>query len=172
MKSYLVRLLLSVFIISCIATAAEAMDKKAFKAMAKDTIRQTLSGNIGDIDKLIATQNKLFAIGVQACKDHAKASPKDAKLMNLVVKNAEKMKAMNLEEIEEAWHEGGVLEENGIDFDDIDQFSAAGSYMDTVVHPATTYIALKEYKKTGDEELLEQVKDELSELLKHLEHAK
>ncbi len=38
------------------------------------------------------------------------------------------------------------------------------------MHPATAIICLKEFKNTGDEELLEQVMDELIEVREHLKH--
>ena len=170
MKKVIGKLLVASVLSLMLVSGAIAADMVAFKKMAKDTIRQAISGSISDIDTLIATQAKLVDIGVQGCKEFAKKSPKEAKIMNLVVQNAEKMKSMTLDEIEEAWHEGGVLNKNGIDFDAIDHMGAAISHMDTVVHPATTYIALKEYKKTKDEDLLDQVKEELSEVLKHIEH--
>lgn len=161
---------LSLVLALVISLPAFAMDISGFKKIANATIKEALSGSIADIDKLIADQEKLVAIGVEGCKEYAKKDPKYAKLMKIVVSNADKMMAMGLDEIEEAWHEGGVLADNGIDFEAIDHFGAALSHMDAVVHPATTYIALKEYKKTQDGELLEQVKDELSEVLEHLGH--
>ncbi len=172
MKKVIGKLLVASVLSIMLVSGASAADMASFKKMTKNTIRQAISGSISDIDKLIATQVKMLDIGVQGCKEYAQKSPKDAKIMNLVVQNAEKMKAMTLDEIEDAWHEGGVLKKNGIDFDKIDHMGAALSHMDTVVHPATTYIALKEYKKTKDEDLLDQVKDELSEVLEHLDHIK
>lgn len=151
-------------------SAAQAMDLATFEKIANATIKEALSGSIGDIDKLIEDQKKLVKIGVEGCKEYAKKDPEHAKLMNLVTDNAEAMMAMSLDDIEEAWHEAEFLTENGIDVDSIEHFSPALSHMDTVVHPATTYIALKEYKKTGDKDLLEQVKDELSEVLEHTSH--
>ena len=172
MKKLICKLMVVSVLTAGLATGAYAMDVATFKKLAKDTIRQAMSGSIKDIDKLIAQQEKLFDIGVQGCREYAATAknPKDVKIMNLVIKNADKMKAMTLDEIEGAWHEGGVLNKNGIDFDTTDHMGAAISHMDTVVHPATTYIALKEYKKTKDRDLLDQVKDELSEVLEHIEN--
>jgi hypothetical protein len=170
MKKISVSLVLALILAAFISTQAFAMDVAGYKLIANATIKEALSGSVKNIDKLIADQKKLVEIGVAGCKEYAQKVPKDAKIMKLVISNANKMMAMTLEEIEPAWHEGGVLGENGIDFDAIDHFSPALSHMDTVVHPATTYIALKEYKKSKDGDLLEQVKDELSEVLEHLDH--
>lgn len=172
MKKISGALILSMVLAVLISLPAFAMDVSGYKKIANATIKEVLSGSVKDIDKLIADQKKLVAIGVAGCKEYAKTDPKNAKLMKLVISNADKMMAMGLDEIEEAWHEGGVLAENGIDFEAIDHFSPALSHMDTVVHPATSYIALMEYKKSNDADLLEQVKDELSEVLEHVGHIK
>lgn len=154
------------------AQAAIAMDIATFEKITNNTIKQVLSGDPGDIDALIADQEKLIAIGIKGAQDYAKEAPEYAKFMNLVIDNADKMKAMTLDEIEPAWHDGEFITASGIDFEAIDHFSKALSHMDTVLHPATAIIALREYKSFKDPDLLEQVKDELSEVLEHLDHLK
>ncbi|MBE9529130.1 MAG: hypothetical protein IME99_07820 [Proteobacteria bacterium] len=149
---------------------ALAMDTATYKKVANNTIKTVLSGSVSDVDALIADQKKLIAIGVKGCQEYAKKAPKHAKLMKLVIANADNMTNMTLDEIEPAWHDGEFVNENGIDFDAIDHFSPALSHMDAVLHPATAIIALRDYKSSGDSDLLEQVKDELSEVLKHIEH--
>ena len=152
-------------------SAANALEKETFTAIAKETITQALSGSISDIDGLIAKQAKLVALGVAGCQKYANSTsdPVHKKIMELVIRDAEKMKSMDLDSIEEHWHEGGILAAEGIDMDKLGQSSEVISLMDTVVHPATSYIALKEYKKSQDSDLLDQVKDELDEVLHHLE---
>ncbi|MDP6342667.1 MAG: hypothetical protein QF491_03965 [Alphaproteobacteria bacterium] len=153
------------------ASAAQAMQKDAFQEIAQHTIKTVLSGSVADIDGLIAQQTKLVELGVEGCREYAASTsdPVHKKIMALVVRDADKMMGMSLDEIEEAWHEGGVLSENGIDMDDLGQSSAVISLMDTVVHPATAFIALNQYKTSKDSDLLDQVKDELAEVLHHLE---
>ena len=172
MKKFICKVIVVSLLSAGLVSGAYAMDMDVtgYKKIARETIKEALSGSISDIDGLIAKQEKLMKMGIEGCREHAKEHPKDAKIMDLVIKNAEKMKAMTLDEIEEAWHEGGVLNENGIDVDSMDHMSTVLSHLDLVVHPATTYIALKEYKKTRDADLLDQVKDELAEVLKHLKH--
>lgn len=149
---------------------AIAMDTATFKKIANNTIQTVLSGSVSDVDALIADQEKLIAIAIKGCKEYAKKAPKHAKFMKLVIDNADKMTQMTLDEIEPAWHDGEFVNESGIDFDAIDHFSPALSHMDAVLHPATAIIALRDYKSSGDADLLVQVKDELAEVLKHLEH--
>ena len=170
MKKLAFKALLALVLLTFTATAAQAFDKATFERLAKASIKEAMSGEIKDPDALIKTQKKLIALGVAGCKEYAKKNPKWAKLMNLVVKNADKMQTMSLDDIEEQWHEGEALKEIGLNFDEIEHFGAALSFMDTVLHPATVVIVLNEYKKTRDPELLDQIKDELSEVLKHIEH--
>ncbi|MEE8431405.1 MAG: hypothetical protein V3S16_09160 [Candidatus Desulfatibia sp.] len=155
-------------LIAFMGTSSLAFEKEAFEKLAKDTIKQVISGSIADIDGLIAIQEKMIALGVEGCKMYVSKAPdaKDKKIMELVIGGAEKMKGMTMDEIEEAWHDGGVLGKNGIDADSIGMGQTM-SLMDSVIHPATTYIALKEYKKTKDKALLDQVKDELTAVLEH-----
>ncbi|WP_135078451.1 hypothetical protein [Terasakiella sp. SH-1] len=155
-----------------VAGTAQAFEfeKAKFEEIAKNTISAALSGKIDNVDAVMADQKKLIALGVAGCRAYAQEDATHKAMMELVASSAEKMTAMSLEQIEEAWHEGGALAEIGVDVDDIEHFGTAISLMDAVVHPATAYIALQEYKKTGEAELLVQVKDELSEVLEHMSH--
>ncbi len=152
------------------AGPAQAFDKSAYKDLATQTVRKAISGNINNVDALIKKQEELIQLGVKGCRQYAKNSDKHTKLMNLVADHASDMKKMSLDEIESAWHEGGFLKENGIKYEDLDHFGKAVSLMDAVVHPATTYILLNKYKKTGNAALLDQVKGELTEVLDHMKH--
>jgi hypothetical protein len=90
--------------------------------------------------------------------------------MKATVENAQKMKGLSLSEVEAQWHEGSFLKGQGVNMDKYDHFSEVMCHYDTVVHPATAIIALNEYKKTNNEDYLEQVKDELAEVIQHLKH--
>lgn len=151
------------------ATSANALDVARFKALASQTVQDLNSGN-PDIGVLIARQEELIVIGVDGCRDLAAIDPAASPVMRLVVDGAEGMKHMDLDEIEEAWHDGGVLDEHGIDFDDLDHFGPVVSHMDAVVHPATAYLLLKQYQRDGNRAHLRQVKEELSEVIKHIGH--
>ncbi len=155
-------------LIAFISTSSLAFEREAFEKLANDTIKQVISGSVDDIDGLIAMQEKMVALGVKGAKMYASKAPsaQDKKIMELVIGGAEKMKGMTMDEMEEAWHDGGVLAKNGIDHDSM-SMGQTMSLMDSVIHPATTYIALKEYKKTKDKALLDLVKDELTAVLEH-----
>lgn len=146
-------------------TTAFAEDWRQFQSMATQTINAIKNGKPEDIDKLIVLQERLMEIGIQACKRYAINNPPDAKLFTLVVDNAENMKLLSLKEIKLQWHAKRYLLSQGIAVDKLQQNSPTGSLLDTVIHPATAYIALREYRHTKNIKLLEQVNLELSEAI-------
>ncbi|MCG6969264.1 MAG: hypothetical protein LJE85_05800 [Gammaproteobacteria bacterium] len=149
---------------------AIAEDWQHFKTMANQTIKAVKKGHPDDVEQLIHLQERLMEIGITACKNHAQANPDDAKMFQLVVNNAENMKFLSLNEIQQQWHEKRFLLGHGIAVDKLHQNSTTGSLLDAVVHPATAYVALREYQRTGDIRLLEQVDDELSEAVFQLSY--
>jgi len=164
------RSLVCVVIMLAGLSQALAMDTDGYASLAKEVVRGVMSKPVADIDGLIAKQEKLLQIGVTGCLDYAKEHPADSKFLQLVVDNAAAMQALTLEQIEDQWHDANFPISHGIDIDSYDHFGPVISLMDTVVHPATGIIALKEYKKTQNPELLTQVKEELSEVLEHIQH--
>lgn len=112
-----------------------------------------------------------MVIGMEGGIEYLRNNPRvNGQPLQLTILSAEKMKAMSLDQIEADWHEGNYLATKGIEKDKIDHFGPMMSLMDTVIHPATSFLALKEYKKTGNPDLLQRVKAELVEVLVHLEH--
>ena len=157
-------------LLAAVSVPAMAMDLAGFKKLANDTIKQMDMGVVGDIDALIAAQEQMIVIGMEGGVEYLRNNPKiNGKPLQVTILSAEKMKNMTLAEIETKWHEGEYLAARGIDKDKIDHFGPLMSLMDTVIHPATSYIALKEYKKTGNAELLQRVKAELVEVVVHVE---
>ena len=153
-------------------SAAFAFDINAYRGIVKQSVRQILKGSLtpGDVDQLITNQEKLIDLGVQASREHVKMNPKDAKLLNLAINNVDSMKSMTVKEMMTKWHKGGFLKANGIDFDSLDHFSPSVTIMYTIIHPATAYDALEDYKNTKNEDDLETVKDQLSTVLEHLDY--
>ncbi|MGD8592443.1 MAG: hypothetical protein PVF82_06390 [Gammaproteobacteria bacterium] len=150
------------------STTSHAEDWQHFEKMATQTIKSVEKGHPRDIDQLISLQEQLMEIGIKACKNYAIANPQDAKMFQLVVSNAENMKILSLQEIKQQWHAKRFLLSHGIPADKLHQNSTTGSLLDAVVHPATAYIALREYRRTRDAALLEQVNLELTEAVLQL----
>jgi hypothetical protein len=157
------------FIAVTIAVPAQALDFDNFRKLAQDTIRQMDMGVVGDIDAMIAIQEELIVIGMEGGVDYLQQSPADGQPLQITIMNAERMKEMSLDEIEAQWHEGAYLAKRGIEKDKIEHFGPVMSLMDTVIHPATSYLALIEYKHTGNPEMLARAKAELEEVLIHLD---
>jgi hypothetical protein len=87
-----------------------------------------------------------------------------------VIDNVENMKRMTLEEIEDQWHSGKHMRSKGFDLDKYDHFGELFSLMDSIIHPVTSYIALKDYKVTRKADLLGRASAELIEVLEHIDH--
>lgn len=154
-------------------SSSVAIDFAQFEQLADLSIRQTATGVAGDIDALIAMQEQLLEIGKRGAQDYLESDPGEHnKPLLLTFENADKMKTLSLEKIETEWHEGAYLASQGIDKDKIDHFGPVMSLMDAMIHPATAYIALQDYKKTGNPELLSRAKAELAEVLIHLNQLK
>ena len=152
-----------------ITYATSAADLDEYRRLAQDTIQQAQTAKVHDIDQLIAQQAKLVQIGVDACNEYASKYPQSKQILSLITTNANSMKQLTLSEIEEKWHKGGELKKHGYIVKD-DHFGQVGNLIDAVIHPATTYIALNQYKTDGNKVHLEQVVAELSEVLVHLEY--
>ncbi len=142
-----------------------AADLSEFKKLADATIEQAKSGQIKNIDKLIKMQGQLLSLGKAASKNYGATNPKAAKMMKLIVSQAEKMKTLSLSQIEAQWHEKSYLKGKGIPDALLADRSKTGIYLDAVINPATTFILLSEYKATKDSKLLKQVVGELEEVL-------
>jgi hypothetical protein len=150
-------------------TWARAMDIATYKSLVEETLKELVSGKIADVDATIRRQENLMEIGKAGCTEYAGKEPKFAKLMQSAVAGADAMKSMSPDDLEAAWgDEGSRGDAVGIPLKSLDQFSKARSYLDTVVHPATAYIWLKQYKTKKDKQALERAKGELKEVLEHL----
>lgn len=164
------KLVIAVFLFK-FSSLVFALDVNTFQKLANYTIRQVNMGVIGDIDALLVMQEQLIKIGEEGGAKYLKTCEENnPEALILVLENAEKMKNLTLEEIESFWHEGNYLKSRGIKVEEIDHFGVMNNLMDTVIHPATSYILIQEYKKTGNSDLLQQVKAELIEVLEHTRH--
>lgn len=151
---------------------AHALDTEAFLKVARDTLKAVKKVKIKDVDSLIEKQKELIRLGVEGCLEFAEKSPNDAKMMQLIVLNSLKMQTLSLDEIEREWLEGGYLKSHGINVDKFAQTDVQVNHYDSIVNPATAIIALTEYKKSQDPQLLNQVHETLSEVVHQVEGMK
>lgn len=168
--------LTSATVVACILFATSsignAMDTSTYTRLANETIRITGSGVVPNISSLIAAQKQLVALGVEGSLLYIKQHPEHAAILQAVVDNAETMMKMSLDEIEDQWHQGKFMRSKGFDLDKLDHFGELFSLMDAIIHPATSYIALQQYRSTGDSSLLARASAELIEVVEHVAHIK
>ena len=152
------------------ADEANAFNAEAFRALAQATVQEVIDGEVSDFAQLYQQIDEMMKLGVAGAREMALANPEATEILNFTADNAAVMKGMDLDAVEEAWHDYGAFEDAGIDADKFDHFGPVISQVDTIIHPATAWIALRTYEADGDSGHLEQIKDELSEVLEHLNH--
>ena len=176
-KLYVVGMVLVVFLMTgAVVQGGEptehTFDAKGYTKVAKKSIGACISGDV-DAEKMIADMVHLVELGIAGCEEHMEEEETPAQektLMEIVAAQAKTMSSLSLAKIEELWHDGGYAKSKGIDIHGYDHFAEVMCHYDAVVHPATVIICLQEYQKDQNEEHLEQIKDELSEVVEHLKH--
>jgi len=153
-------------------SGAIALDKERYLELATATIKKADGGFVSNVHKLIKQQEELIKIGVEGAKAYIVTHPEHADLLNEVINNADSMKRMTLDEIEDQWHMGKYMKAKGYDLDKFDHFGELFSLMDAIIHPATSFISLKEYKRTRNVDYLARASAELSEVIVHVKHIK
>lgn len=163
----------SVFLIASFAistSGVQAMDTVLFTKLANDTIQEANGGFVSNINGLIDMQKQMLELGKKGSKQYMQRHPEHKEILSLVVDNADAMMKMTLDEIEEQWHQGKFMRDKGYDLEKLDHFGELFSLMDSMIHPATSYIALNEYKRTRKQEFLARAAAELIEVVEHVAH--
>ncbi|MDH5328223.1 MAG: hypothetical protein OEZ68_09055 [Gammaproteobacteria bacterium] len=155
-------------LLMCFNTIASELSN--FRSITSSAITTLRSDKPIDIDRLIRMQEQLMQLGIQACSDYALTHPQDAHIIKLVIDSTNTMRNLTLAQIDSQWHTRQALLDRNIEPEKIEHFSLIGDLMNTIIHPATAYIALVKYKKTRDKQLLQRAEQELSDLLQHLDH--
>ncbi|MEJ6123428.1 hypothetical protein MT390_16400 [Vibrio sp. 2-Bac 85] len=142
-----------------------------YKKITESIIQSVVSGDV-DVPTMIADNKKLIAIGVELSKAYQEKYPQSQKMMQAIIDNADSMQTLSLESIEEQWHDNGIFTEGkyktdfDIDDEDVEDFHNPKG---AVVHPATAIIAIQMWEKDKNEEHLTLIKEELQEVLHHLQ---
>jgi len=151
-----------------LGTSAQAMDTVLYTKMVNDTVHEVRGGFVPNVKRYIKMQKQLVQLGVAGSKEYIMQHPEHADILGLVVDNADNMMKMTLDEIEDQWHQGKFLKSHGHDVTQMDHFGELFSLMDSIIHPATAYIALKEYKRTSNTAYLDRTAAELIEVVEHI----
>jgi len=147
-------------------------DKNVYEKIIKGNIGRIITRNI-DVEKMLIDMEQAVKLGLAGCEKYMsepETPPIENEIMRYIISNTQKMKSLNLDQIETLWHEGVFLKKKGIDISAMDHFSEVMCHYDSVVHPVTAIICLKQYMNTNDEDLLAQIKAELAEVKEHIKH--
>lgn len=170
MRKINVFVIASIFAFSFFTVNANAIDKKQYLAIAESTIVQLQKKPLSDMSALIKQQEQLMAIGIQGALDYIAKHHDKAAILGEVIANANKMKLMTLTEIEAQWHHGGYMKSRGYDMQRFEHFGSLYGLMDSIIHPATCYIHLKNYQRKNAPESLDRCVGELIEVMEHVRH--
>lgn len=147
-----------------------AANKARYEAITKEVIQAVVSENTNDIQALTNKLEEATNIGLQLAQDVSAANPDGKPLLDFLSANVNKIKAENLTAIESNWHHGGAFKAAGIKHDEFDHYGSVIGAKDAVIHPLTALIALKEYQKTQNKDLLATAQAELEEILGQLQY--
>lgn len=111
----------------------------------------------------------MVQLGIVGAREYGERQPKFAKLMAVVIADADAMKALPDPEIESKWGEQGTAgDAAGIPLKSLGQFDDTRAAIELVVGPSHTYILVKKWETAQKARWLDQAKDELTELSEHL----
>lgn len=159
-----------------IAGTVQAFDHERYVALARSGISD-ISALIQhapvDQDRLRATLDDMLAIGVHGCRSFMSHPAANTTLLELVLEQSTTMSQLSTAEISAQWYRGDLPKKYEIDIAALDHFGDISiNYMDSIVHPATALILLREYQATGDLFALKAARHELKEAIEHVERLK
>ena len=151
---------------------AAAFDKMAYQTLIESVAKEIVVGKFENLDVALKRLDDATALAKVAAKARATAVPADAKLMEFSIAAPDAIKKTSVDKLEEEWGDGAkAFERAGLKRVGADQFKAAESYSDLLVHPMTAWVYLTAWKSAPSAALLELAKNELVEVLEHLKHA-
>ncbi|MBP9694039.1 MAG: hypothetical protein KBE16_04990 [Alphaproteobacteria bacterium] len=143
-----------------------------YKNGANEVIKAVVDGKITqqNADQYMAKVNKLIIVGKEIAAEVITQKPEGKKFLEYVVKNGDKAKTESLEEIDAQWHRGDVFKEAGIEHNKFDHYGPIIAAKDAYIQSISSYIALKNYRQSGDSKMLDIVREELEEVVGQLQY--
>jgi hypothetical protein len=141
-----------------------------YREGAKAIIKAAKRGTI-DIKILNSRADKLIKIGSCYAKEFLKINSTCKPILHTIIDNVSIMKNLDIEQIEELYHDGGVYEKKGVDVDD-KKYAECLEIAHLTVHPSTVFILLKMYQKDKNKKHLKTVQEELLEIFHHVDKAR
>lgn len=153
------------------ALHAGAMEVAQYKKLIEETVKEAVSGTIGNPDATAARLEQALKLAVDGAKAFVAKEPAHGKVFAALLGDLESLKQKPADDVEAAWgEEGKQFAANGFDLKKHDQFSTAKSYVDVIVHPTLAIALLNEFRKSKDQALLGRMKAELVEAVEHADH--
>lgn len=153
--------------------AAKAMEVAQYRKLLEETVKEAVSGAIGNPDATTARLEQALKLAIDGAKAFVAKEPAHDKVFAALIGDLDKLKQKPADDVEAEWGEDGKqFAANGFDLKKNDQFSAAKSYVDVIVHPTLAISLLNEFRKSKDAALLARIKAELVEAVEHADHLK
>lgn len=155
---------------------AGALDQNVatYKQNANEVVKAVVSGQITqqNADQYMTKVDQLIALGKDIASELSTEKPEGKALLDYVVKNGDQAKTETIEEITAKWHHGDAFKAAGIDHDKFDHYGPVIAAKDAYVQSITSYVALKDFKQSGDPKKLDTVREELEEVVGQLQYIK
>lgn len=156
-----------------VPSGARAMEVAQYKKLLEETVKEAVSGAIGNPDATTARLEQALKLAVDGAKAFVAREPAHDKVFAALLGDLDRLKQKPADDVEAEWGEDGKqFAANGFDLKSNDQFSTAKSFVDVIVHPTLAISLLNEFRKSKDAGLLARIKAELVEAVEHADHLK
>ena len=147
-----------------------AFDLNGYKSRAEATLAELNAKQLPDSRATLGRLDEMIAMGPVACREYSTRQPKQAKLMDAAIADAQAMKGMTDAQLEEKWGEKGYAGDAvGTPLKSLEESGGPRTYLELIIAPAEQYIYIKRWQLVKKPRLLEQARDEAVELTKRLE---
>ncbi|MBL8701606.1 MAG: hypothetical protein JNK67_24715 [Alphaproteobacteria bacterium] len=152
---------------------AHAMEVAEYKKLLETTVKEAVSGSIGNPDATAARLEQALKLAIDGAKAYVAKEPAHTRVFDALIGSIESLKSKKADDVEAEWGEDGrQFAAHGFDLKKNDQFSTAKSHVDVIVHPTLAIALLNEFRKSKDAALLDRMKAELVEAVEHADHLK
>lgn len=153
---------------------AVALDQSVatYKQGANEVIKAVVEGQITqqNADQYMTKVSKLIIVGKDIATEVVTQKPEGKKFLEYVIRNGDKAKTETLEEIDAKWHRGEVFKDAGIEHNKFDHYGPIIAAKDAYIQSISSYVALKNYRQSGNPKMLDTVREELEEVVGQLQY--
>lgn len=156
-----------------VSPAASAMEVGEYKKLLEATVKEAVSGSLANPDATIGRLEQALKLAIDGAKAFVAREPAHGKVFEALIGSVSQLKGRPADDVEAEWGEDGKqFAAHGFDLKKHDQFSAAKSFIDVIIHPTLAISLVNEFRKSKDAVLLDRMKAELVEAVEHADHLK